>query len=96
MHRTDTNRARIGGRMRERRRALGMTQQQCAALLRLSRLSRTRIELGYRRLKCPNWRRSARCAPVLFLYLTGKTGGGASAGAIRCSAAAEPIGSPRR
>jgi transcriptional regulator with XRE-family HTH domain len=51
MSRHDAMRARIGARVRERRRALGMTQEQCAALIGLSRLSLTRIELGYRRLK---------------------------------------------
>jgi len=42
---------RIGARLRERRRALGMTQAQCAALVGLSRLTLNRLELGYRRLK---------------------------------------------
>ena len=51
MNLSDTTRARIGARMRERRRALGMTQAQCAALIGMSRLSVTRIELGYRRLR---------------------------------------------
>ena len=51
MNRHDSMRARIGARMRERRRALGMTQQQCAALLGVPRLRLTRLELGYRRLK---------------------------------------------
>jgi len=49
----DTVRSRIGGRMREHRRALGMTQEQCAALIGMSRLSLTRVELGYRRIKLP-------------------------------------------
>jgi transcriptional regulator with XRE-family HTH domain len=39
--------------MRQHRRALGMTQEQCAALIGMSRLSLTRIELGYRRVKLP-------------------------------------------
>jgi len=51
MNHSDTMRACIGGRVRERRRALGMTQEECAALIGMSRLSLTRIELGYRRLK---------------------------------------------
>ncbi len=51
MNRSDAMRARLGGRLRDRRRALGMTQAQCAALLGLSRLALTRLELGYRRLK---------------------------------------------
>ena len=49
----DKLRARIGGRVRAHRRALGMTQEQCAALVGMSRLSLTRIELGYRRIKLP-------------------------------------------
>lgn len=53
MDRAATTRARIGRRLRERRRALGMTQQQCAALIGMSRLSLTRIELGHRRIKLP-------------------------------------------
>ncbi len=51
MNRCDAMRARIGARLRERRRALGMTQEQCAALIGFRRLCLTRIELGYRRLK---------------------------------------------
>jgi len=47
----DAMRARIGNRLRERRRALGMTQEQCAALMGFSRVSLTRIELGYRRIR---------------------------------------------
>ena len=47
----DAMRARIGARLRERRRLLGMTQDQCATLIGLPRLSLTRIELGHRRLK---------------------------------------------
>jgi transcriptional regulator with XRE-family HTH domain len=53
MSRSDATRARIGNRMRQRRRALGMTQEQCAGLIGMSRLSLTRIELGYRRIKLP-------------------------------------------
>jgi len=49
----DTIRSRIGGRMRDRRRALGMTQQQCASVIGLPRLTLARIELGYRRIKLP-------------------------------------------
>ena len=47
----DAVRSRIGGRLRERRRALGLTQEECAALIAMPRLSLTRIELGYRRIK---------------------------------------------
>ncbi|HEV2336169.1 MAG TPA: helix-turn-helix transcriptional regulator [Stellaceae bacterium] len=51
MNRGDAMRARIGTRLRERRRALGMIQVQCAALIGLPHLALTRLELGYRRLK---------------------------------------------
>jgi transcriptional regulator with XRE-family HTH domain len=51
MNRHDAMRARIGALMRQRRRTLGMTQAQCAALIGVSRLTLTRIELGYRRLR---------------------------------------------
>ena len=47
----DAVRSRIGGRLRERRRALGLTQEECAALIAMPRPSLTRIELGYRRIK---------------------------------------------
>src|SRR5258708_26911292 len=53
MTRSDSLRARIGARMRERRRALGMTQEQCAALIGMRRVTITRIERGYRRLELP-------------------------------------------
>jgi transcriptional regulator with XRE-family HTH domain len=53
MPRCDVIRSRIGDRVREYRRALGMTQDQCAALIGISRLSFTRIELGHRRIKLP-------------------------------------------
>lgn len=53
MSRFDAIRAPIGRRMHERRRMLGMTQQQCADLLGISRLSVARIELGYRRIQLP-------------------------------------------
>ncbi len=51
MNRHDAMRARIGTRIRQRRRTLGITQAQCATLIGVSRLTLTRIELGYRRLK---------------------------------------------
>lgn len=51
MSRVDPIRRRIGTRLRDRRRALGMTQQECAGLLGVSRLTLTRIELGYRRIR---------------------------------------------
>jgi transcriptional regulator with XRE-family HTH domain len=50
MSRLDPTRARIGGRIRALRRALGMTQQEAAELLRVSRLTLTRMELGTRRI----------------------------------------------
>src|SRR5258708_27494556 len=53
MTRSDSLRARIGARMRERRRALGMTQEQCATLIGMRRVTITRIERGYRRLEMP-------------------------------------------
>ena len=53
MAQCDTTRSRIGSLIRDRRRALGMTQEECAALVGMSRLSLTRVELGYRRIKLP-------------------------------------------
>ncbi len=51
MNRCDAMRARIGARLRERRRALGMTQAQCEMLTGLPRTSLTRIERGFRGLR---------------------------------------------
>ncbi|HZK91672.1 MAG TPA: helix-turn-helix transcriptional regulator [Stellaceae bacterium] len=54
MSRLDPIRTRVGNRIRARRRALGMTQQQAADLSRLPRLAFTRIELGIRRMTLPD------------------------------------------
>jgi len=62
MSRIDAVRVRIGTRLRERRRALGMTQAQCAAVLDMPRLTLARIELGYRRIRLPEF--AAICETV--------------------------------
>ena len=53
MRQADRLRVAIGGRLRARRRALGLTQQECALLTGLHRVTLVRIERGHRRLTLP-------------------------------------------
>lgn len=57
MGRVDSDRLGIGEKLPQRRRSLGMTQQECAQLLGLPRLAVLRIERGYRRIRLPELER---------------------------------------
>jgi transcriptional regulator with XRE-family HTH domain len=79
MSRVDAVRVRIGTRLRERRRALGMTQEQCAAVLGLPRLTLARVELGYRRIRLPELAMICQAVGCSAEDLLGEAGLGAAA-----------------